>query len=266
MNKISLISLIFITMFFASCSWEIKWEQKTNTKENITEKDVSSLSKNEQPQETEIKTLDYKIVKTENLWQKLYKKMRYKIVIFWEANKAQLMATSEKIIKELMKEDDAIDELILFLYSDEKTINDWYDIGTAIWAPMWELGNTTNEIIKNKDRSNYKISYNIKENIEEYLKQRLKSENKLGFTEEERKDLFKVIVAAEDKANYDAEQLFPTDFSNPMFKESNLMDEFHKSEELSIQYKKEVRKKHGLSEQQEKEIKSEWLKEWWPFE
>jgi len=43
--------------------------------------------------------------------------------------------------------------------------------------------------------------YKIKKNLEEYLTQKSKSEVKFGFTEDERKQIFKEIVSAEDIAN-----------------------------------------------------------------
>src|SRR5690606_12499053 len=56
-------------------------------------------------------------------------------------------------------------------------------------------------IAKNNSRKNYKIEYEIRTSLDQYLTQKSETGDKLGFTVEERKQIFKEIVKAEDKAS-----------------------------------------------------------------
>lgn len=194
------------------------------------------------------------------------KKILYRIVVSSEIKENQVKPTIYKVISKLTEKDNDIDEITLFLYSDKELSEGPYDIGTATWAPFGELGNMTPEIAKNNDRSNYDISYKIKDNLEEYLVQRGKSENRFGLTEKKRRQFFKDIVAAEDRANNEAERLYPIDISNPNYKQENLMKNMDKADKLMEKYRVEVRDKYGVSKGQATKISVEAFEEGWPME
>ncbi len=191
------------------------------------------------------------------------KKMLYRIVVSPDIKENQVKPTIDKIISELTIKDSDIDEIILFLYSDQELSNGAYDVGTAIWAPNGELGNVTSEIAKKNNRLGYETSYDIKENLEEYLSQREKSEDRFGFTEEKRKQIFKEIVAAEDKAMNEADIKYP-------IKAGATLDDIEKNidlnNELIEKYKTQVRTKYGITEDIESEIIVESFKELWAME
>src|SRR5690606_1362757 len=128
-------------------------------------------------------------------------KILYRTVLSKDVKENQVKPTVEKIITKLTSDDADIDEIILWLYSDQEIANSAFDIGTAIWAPNGKLGNIDANSAKNNNRDNYKIEYQIKNNLDQYLTQKSETGEKLGFTVEERKQIFKEIVKAEDKAN-----------------------------------------------------------------
>jgi len=193
------------------------------------------------------------------------KKMSYRIVVPLEIKENQVKPTIEKIISDITSKNNNIDEIILWLYSDKKLINGAYDVATAIWAPNGQLGNITSKIAKNNIRDSYKISIQVKENLEEYLIQRNKSEDKFGLTEDQRRQIFKDIVAAENQAMLEADKIFPIDISDPNYKQDNLMKNIDKNNELMEKYKAQVRAKYEITEEIENEIVVEAFEEGWPL-
>lgn len=278
-NLIIIISILTISLF--GC--------KEEKKEVKTENKVTA--------ELTIETADYEIAKVEDQSRKALgkkslsqyttseleqlptnKKVLYRVILSKDIKDNQVKPTVEKIINELTSDDSDIDEIILWFYSSKEVLNNPYDIGTAIWAPNGKLGNINANIAKNNNRENYKIEYRIKENLEQYLEQNSKSEVKFGFTENERKQIFKEIVSAEDKANeYERieqdkvldgilEKYGKLDDNSreKLKKEYNKISE--KAEKIMKESKAKVFSKYKITEEQAKEISTEALTENWPFE
>jgi len=141
-----------------------------------------------------------------------------------------------------------------------------YDVAMATWAPNGKLGNITPEIAQSNNRNNYKTTIQIKENLEEYLQKRGESEDKFGFSEEQRRGIFKEIAAAEDKARIEADKIYPVDISDPNYKQENIMKNTDKNRELMDKYKAGVRNKYGITEDIETKIVVEAFAESWPME
>ena len=236
-------------------------------------------------QKKQIEPVSYEIVKSENASHKAFgnnslsdftlqelsalptdKKMIYRIVVSPEIKEKQVRPTIEKIISDITSEDDDIDEIILFLYSDKKLANSTYDVAKATWAPNGKLGGITAEIVESNDRSSYKIDIQVKENLDEYLQQRGQSEEKFGFTEAERRQIFKAIVAAERKARVEAEQIYPILYPGLKIDKERIKKHYDKERELSEKYKAEVRAKYGIMEDEESQITAEAFQESWPLE
>jgi hypothetical protein len=278
-NLILIISILTISLF--GC--------KEEKKEVKTENKVTA--------ELTIETADYEIAKVEDHSRKALgkkslsqyttseleqlptnKKNLYKVILSKDIKDNQVKPTVEKIVNKLTFDDSDIDEIILWFYSSKEILNNPYDIGTAIWAPNGELGNINENIAKNNNRENYKIEYKIKENLEQYLEQNSKSEAKFGFTENERKQIFKDIVSAEDKANeYERieqdkvldgilEKYGKLEDNNreKLKKEYSKISE--KAEKIMKEGKAKVFKKYKITEEKAKEISTEALTENWPFE
>ena len=193
-------------------------------------------------------------------------KMVYQAVVSSEIKENQVRPTIERMISDITSQDGDIDEISLLLYSDKELVGEGYDVARATWAPDGKLGNITSEIAENNDRSSYRITIQTRENLEEYLQQRSQSEEKFGFLEEERRQIFKELVAAEDRARIEADQIYPIDAFSPDYKRGNLVKNIDKERELSTKYKAQVRTKYGITEGVESRITVEGLMESWPFE
>lgn len=214
------------------------------------------------------KLSDYTIQELENL--PIDKKMSYRVVVSSEIKENQVRPTIEKIIADIISRNNDIDEISLLLYSDKELVNEAYDVARATWAPGGELGNVTPEIAQNNDRTDYKVTIRIKENLEKYLQQRAQSEEKFGLTKAKRRQIFKEIVAAEDRAWAEADRKYPvsgratwslskSELRSRMDKNTDLM------QRLQEQHKKALAKKYGLTREQLKEIALEGVAERWPM-
>lgn len=80
-------------------------------------------------------------------------------------------------------------------------------------------------------------------------------ETRLGLEEDERKEIFKAIVKAEDRAREDARDEYPND--------SDQRVELRR--DLENKYRTEVRKKYDISRAVQDSITSEGLEKRWPF-
>jgi len=93
-----------------------------------------------------------------------------------------------------------------------------------------------------------------------------KPETKYGYTEVKRKEIFKELVAAEDKARMEAENRFPI---NKNLSGEKLLAESYKQEErremLNQKYESIVETKYGLSSEQNIKISVEGLNKNWPM-
>lgn len=198
------------------------------------------------------------------------KRMEYRVVVSPTIKENQVRPTIEKIIADITSKDNDIDEISLFLYSDKELANGMYDVARATWAPGGRLGNITPEIARSNDRTDYKITIQIARNLEQYLQQRAKSEQKFGFTEAKRRRIFKEIVAVEDKAQAEADRKYPISGRTVWgLSKSELRSQIDKNidlmRHLEKQYKKELSKKYGLTQEQLKKISLEGVVERWPM-
>jgi hypothetical protein len=249
MKNPNLILIIFIlTLSIASCKEEnrtVKKENKVTTELNIDTADYEIINFEDQSRKALGKKplSQYKTSEIEKL--PTNKKIIYRIVLSKDIKENQVKPTIENIIANLTSKDSDIDEIILWLYSDKEISNSTFDIGTAIWAPNGKLGNIDANIAQNNNRENYKIDYQIKQNLEQYLTQKFETSDKFGLIIDERKQVFKDIVKAEDDAyNY---------------KESE-------QEKVLKENKSKLLKKYNITSEQLKEIGTEGLDKFWPLD
>ena len=282
-----ILSFLIVTISFYGCK---EGKREVETKKQVT-------AGNEEKKELNISPAEYEIIEIEDQSRKAFgkkslsqyttteieklptnKKILYKVVLSENIKENNIKPTVEQIVDKLNSDDPEIDEIILWLYSNKDALNNPYDIGSAIWAPNGELGNINSNIAKNNIRENYKIKYNIKRNLDEYLEQKSKSEVKFGFTEEERKQIFKDLVSAEDKAN-EYERNEQDKVLDRILEKNGSLDD-NSREELKKEYQKisekakkimteeksKVLNKYKITEEQEKEISLEGVNENWPFD
>lgn len=179
--------------------------------------------------------VDYEIVETKFIGTRSNNRMMYKIVVDPTITREQVKPTAGEIIKAITSKDKDIDEITLIFYSDRSVIDEAYDIASVDWGYPENEG---------------RIKFNINENFEQYIKQRSKSETLFGLTEQTRREIFKELVAAEDRAWAEADRL---DVNG------------NKRIELQEKYKQEVMEKYNITKQISKKIENEGMKENWPF-
>jgi hypothetical protein len=249
MKNPNLILIIFIlTLSIANCKEEnrtVKKENKVTTELNVDTADYEIIKFEDQSRKALGKKplSQYKTSEIEKL--PTNKKILYRIVLSKDIKENQVKPTIENIIANLTSKDSDIDEIILWLFSDKEISNSTFDIGTAIWAPNGKLGNIDANIAQNNNRENYKIYYQIKQNLEQYLTQKFETSDKFGLIIDERKQVFKDIVKAEDDAyNY---------------KESE-------QEKVLKENKSKLLKKYNITSEQLKEIGTEGLDKFWPLD
>lgn len=276
MKTLKLIVIIFTIVFSLFSCKEEKKESTTDLKVDTVDYEIINIEDQSRKSLGNKSLSQYTISELEKL--PINKKMLYKVILAEDIKTNQVKPTTEKIINKLTSDDSDIDEIILWFYSSKDALDNPYDIGTAIWAPNGKLGNINSSIAKENNRDNYEIEYNIKKNLEEYLAQKSKSEVKFGFTEDERKQIFKEIVSAEEKANeYERNEQdkvldgilekygkLDDNSREKLKKEYDKISE--KAKKIMNEEKAKVFKKYNITEEQVREINTEALTENWPFE
>ncbi len=247
--------------------------------------DAENSNDKQKNEENNLNTVSYEIVKTEDMSRKAMgdkslsdyttselnklptnKRISYKIVVDNNIKTVQVKPTIDKIIIELIQKDKDIDEIILDLYSNKELVDRMYDVANAIWAPKGELGHVDATIAKKNKRDNYSVTIKIKDDLEQYLAQRNLTENKFGLNEEERRQLFKDLVAAEDKARYEADAKYSIDDAE--MEQYMAVYEKNKAEyeRLANIYRGKVLNQVGITNAQAEEIDDEAFKENWPLD
>ena len=189
----------------------------------------------------------------------LDKSLVYRVVVSPSIKSDQVRPLLTQVVTQLSTQDPDIDELTVFLYSDEALVGDVYDVGRALWGPA--AGAVTPRIASTNDRQGYKLTIDVPPGLDDYLKQRGSNETKFGLTEAQRKEVFKEAVAAEDKAHAEADRLYPPDVPNPNIQGNN--DTY---DSLVQQYYADVRQPFGLTDDQLSQIEGEGLAKRWPFD
>jgi hypothetical protein len=96
-----------------------------------------------------------------------------------------------------------------------------------------------------------------------------KPQVKRGLSESKRQEVFRAIVAAEDRADKDAHRMYPLpDARKPGYSQAKARAQLDKQLEarnsLTKKYKAEIAKENGVAEEQLREISLEGIKKNWP--
>jgi len=239
-----IISLIFILLIFVVPS---------PNKESKTKISKQEFSFDNYIKENEVR--QYKIVKEEDLTIKVFGEKRlseytageiknlpanirkeYRIIVSWDITEEELKSTLAQCIENKSKENLNIDEIIVFAYDNEESIDGAYTLGKAKWCPEGEWANMTIKIARNNVRDNYKIIYNIKD-----LSSRKKVEYSLA--EEKRKEIFWEFISLQDSVLFD----------DPQYAQK-MQDSYG-----------EIAKRYNIDEEIVREVISEGLEKRWPI-
>lgn len=193
------------------------------------------------------------------------KRMKYGIVVGKDIGREQVKPTVEKIISDLTQKDPDIDEIHILLYSTKDRTHGFYDVAMASWSTEGDIGEITPKIARENIREGYEISVKVKENLEDYLRRISKEEMKFGFSEAQRRKIYKEIVKCEDQAMIEAERHYdPMCSKCPEFEEDNWDKQYEMETELTTTCKEEVRKRYGITKEEVRQINSEGFEKNWP--
>lgn len=94
-----------------------------------------------------------------------YKRLILSIVVPSDITKESLENTMKYIVYEKSKNDNDIDEIMIFAYDNKNDIGMGYTFGKLLWAPKGKIRNTTPEIAITNNRDNYKFDITIKNKV-----------------------------------------------------------------------------------------------------
>jgi len=92
---------------------------------------------------------------------------------------------------------------------------------------------------------------------------RLQPEEKFGLKEEERKEIWNALIKADDKAQKEADKKYPTDVTDPNYKQSNIEKNGDLDLQLDKEYTKAIEKKYNLQPGVLDSISNEGIKKGW---
>lgn len=190
------------------------------------------------------------------------KKMAYRVVIKTPIRNDQVKEIVDKMVVQLSQADPDIDEMTLWLYSDKTVVNGAYDVAMATWAPYGELGNVTEAIATNNDRSSYKTTIEIsQDDLYAFMTQRNKQENKLGMSEATRRAIRSAYIKEVRKASQKVSEKFPPDISP-----YDIDGAENYRQELERAYRHKICQNNRITEDQLDKISIEAITENWPLE
>lgn len=237
--------------------FEIKYNEALARQHEIVKVEDSSLKAMDRPLSS------YSLDEVNNLPKN--KRKTYRVVVPADIKEEQVKPTIEKILAEIIELDNDIDEVTIFLYSDKSIATGPYDVATATWAFGGEWGSTTPEIARTNDRTGYKIVVEVKPDLEKYLKERSSSDEKFGLSDEKRKQIYKKFVANADKAQAEANEMYPTDTSVPGWQE-NVGKNNQMQSDLRAKYRSQLAEEYDLTEKQLYEVADEGFNKNWPMD
>jgi len=144
----------------------------------------------------------------------------------------------------------------VFLSSESGLVGQGFDIGRAVWAPGGELGNVTAAVAEGNSRAGYSTTYEARPDVETYLANRFRSEERFGLTVAERRAYFREVGQAGVRSYRDADAAIDPALS---FQANARL-----SDELYERYVVEIRSRHGLTEEQHRDLMTEGFAKGWP--
>ena len=154
---------------------EFTIEHSELTKSKALEKKLSEYSNNELEQLPE------------------FKRLTLGIVVPFDISKESLINTMKYITSEKSKEDDDVDEIMIFAFDDRNDLTNgggFYTFGKLFWAPNGKIGNVTPKIAKLNIRDSYEFEIDIKDKVGNIKETDLPTKREL--------DIYNTIMAEEN--------------------------------------------------------------------
>ena len=182
------------------------------------------------------------------------KRFSYKFLVSDKIRREQIEPLFAKLTKDIISEDNDIDDITIWLYSDKKLMNGSYDVAMATWAPA--DGEVTKDIAVSNNRDSYKLVTTIPDNLEEYLS-RSKTTVVGGLSFDLRKKIYLELADTETRAREVLDKKYPYTANFDTDNYANKLDE------LTKKYEKEISKKYKIDTKTMNSIYEEGDKNGW---
>lgn len=195
------------------------------------------------------------------------KRVRVNAVVPDLTREAQVRPTVEAIVDELTTADPDVDEIALLLYSsyEQEEAGGAYDVARATWSTNGDLGGITPEIASSNRRTEYSISVKVASDLEAYLQAKRSETPRQGLSEAKRKEIFRALVKAEDRATSEAQRHYPVMCVGVAEVRANQERHTELRDSLDAVYTDSIKERYGISEATVDSIDTEALRERWPL-
>jgi hypothetical protein len=204
--------------------------------------------------EAEAELPEYSLIKKEDISHRtslndvnapINKRFSYKFLVSDEIRREQIAPLFNKLTKDIISEDNDIDDITIWLYSDKKLMDGSYDVAMTTWAPA--DGDVTKDVAVSNNRDSYKLVTTIPDNLEEYLN-RSKTTSVGGLSFDLRKKIYQELANTETRAREILDKKYPYTANFDTDKYANKLDE------LTKKYEKEISKKYKIDDNAVKSI------------
>lgn len=189
-------------------------------------------------------------------------KYSFKVVVPPTITQAQVKPTVDAMVKAVTTKNPDLDEATFLIYSSKEIVDGTYDVASAVWAPGGALGNVTPTIASTNDRSTYQTKIDIVPNLEASLKASHTPTTRFGLSDTTRREIYKAIVSAEDRGQAEADKQIPIEAGATL---DTINQNTDLARKLTDQYKRELQKKYGITEDVVNQIGAEGLVKHWPM-
>ena len=205
-------------------------------------------------------TVSYEIAAREDTSFGSVIRITYRVGVGGPLTEEDIRRIAQEIIDDETSRQD-VNAIILFFYLPGTDTTGVYSAGTARWAPDGDWASA--DTVEAGDYSRHELGAIEVGGAFGEIDQ---SEDTTGLSEELRRAIFKELVAAEDRADAEAEAVYPVDIFDPNYEEDNVLRNITLSDELLDEYRAEVRAKYGITREQQSAISLEGVTSYWPLE
>lgn len=186
----------------------------------------------------------------------------YRVSVSGPLTEDDIRRIAQEIIDDETSQQD-VNAIAFSFYLPGTDTTDTYSAGRAFWVPDGDW--TSADTVRAGDYSKHELGAIVVGGFfgeSEFTP----SEETLAISEDDRRAIFKELMAAEYRADAEAEAIYPLDIFDPNWQEDNVEKNADLYWELFEKYKAEVRAKYGITEDQSDEIEVEGLTQYWPRE
>ena len=185
----------------------------------------------------------------------------YRVSVSGPLTEDDIRRIAQEIIDDETSQQD-VNAIAFSFYLPGTDTTDNYSAGKAIWAPDGDLASA--DTVRAGDYSRHELgAIDVGGFFGEPF---TPSAETLAISEDQRRAIFKELLAAEDRADAEAEAIYPLDIFDPNWQEDNVEKNVDLFWELFEKYNAEVRAKYGITEDHADEIGAEGATQYWPRE